>query len=739
MKKLILLSSFFFSFLISFSNPIPTSFAIISELYFDENGDWVIEMYFEYYDAEMDTGYVMITSTDTAFFKKFPDSTNFVLLTNADLDNPISIDKTGDIVRFEDWIYGMGMELSPAFIFGDFDGSSVMAPYSGQSLVSVSTFYQVKDTASSIGFHRDPAKGVLQGHIYDSVGTPLSYIQIQTHGIEARPIWSDENGYFSDTLYAKDHPIFVYNNYPNKIYDSIFSIEPDSITIHDIYLPVSAEIEFSGYCYLNNKDYHSGINIILTADFPSVPNDTLVTDSTGFFTGSVQVGNYLYRYSHDGYLPFSTYLSEDVFIDAIKYEQTLSEGIVHEIQQDYSSGNWTSDHPYWIFGNITVKENDTLSLEPGVQIEFKRKNHLNVYGTLLAEGNKEDTVYITNGMPNSLRWLSLSFYGESSSNSKLDFTVVNNCLNSLRFYNASPIISRSLINHSGGIKVFGSSKPYFSNSVFQSIVCNDWSSPILEKNIISYQIWCKDQSSPKIFHNDFYDFSRAIICFNSSQPEISGNIFQKGNCAIDMSYDLAPTIIEHNIFFDLQSPIWTDGNWLPGFGELDTTNVNGNKCDIYFNLFMDPLMKDPENGDFSLLGDSPCIDAGNADFTLDPDTTLADIGALYFDQTGVAIQTRESQISDIKLFHYPNPAYNIVNFVIEGDALHDLNKAGIKIYDISGNLVGGLPCPFLEKGFGKKVYQYQFGEKSTLKSGTYIYILEADGQLLSINKMVLVK
>jgi hypothetical protein len=47
----------------------------------------------------------------------------------------------------------------------------------------------------------------------------------------------------------------------------------------------------------------------------------------------------------------------------------------------------------------------------------------------------------------------------------------------------------------------------------------------------------------------------------------------------------------------------------------------------------DPLFVDRFSGDYHLLSNSPCIDAGDPTFPLDPDSTRADIGAYYFDQS----------------------------------------------------------------------------------------------------------
>ena len=78
----------------------------------------------------------------------------------------------------------------------------------------------------------------------------------------------------------------------------------------------------------------------------------------------------------------------------------------------------------------------------------------------------------------------------------------------------------------------------------------------------------------------------------------------------------------------------TGGNFLGGFpaglGQLTGVNANGDSCDVYHNIFADPLYI--SNWDFRLLEGSPCIDAGDPSYPYDPDNTVADIGAFFFDQ-----------------------------------------------------------------------------------------------------------
>ena len=74
------------------------------------------------------------------------------------------------------------------------------------------------------------------------------------------------------------------------------------------------------------------------------------------------------------------------------------------------------------------------------------------------------------------------------------------------------------------------------------------------------------------------------------------------------------------------------GGDLPfGIGDLVTVNANGDSCDAYFNISLDPLFVGAE--DYHLQAGSPCIDAGNPDSTYyDPDGTIADMGAFPYYQ-----------------------------------------------------------------------------------------------------------
>ncbi len=60
------------------------------------------------------------------------------------------------------------------------------------------------------------------------------------------------------------------------------------------------------------------------------------------------------------------------------------------------SGIWTkSNSPYQITGNIYIQNDSTLTIEPGVKVEFQGHFELKVMGRLLAEGSTSDTIRFT--------------------------------------------------------------------------------------------------------------------------------------------------------------------------------------------------------------------------------------------------------------------------------------------------------------------------------------------------------
>jgi parallel beta-helix repeat protein/predicted outer membrane repeat protein len=154
----------------------------------------------------------------------------------------------------------------------------------------------------------------------------------------------------------------------------------------------------------------------------------------------------------------------------------------------------------------------------------------------------------------------------------------------------------------GGLQCEGSS-PTLTNCTFAGNWCPELgrsggvdcqnSSPTINSFIIAfssgYGIYFNNSTSSEVQYGDFFGNSGGDIIFYNNNPS--------------------------------HGPL--------GIGQIVTTNANGDPCDVYYNIFCDPMFADAANDDYHLTAPSSCIDAANP-CELDPDNTILDIGAYYY-------------------------------------------------------------------------------------------------------------
>ena len=148
------------------------------------------------------------------------------------------------------------------------------------------------------------------------------------------------------------------------------------------------------------------------------------------------------------------------------------------------------------------------------------------------------------------------------------------------------------------------------------------------------------------------------------------------------------------------------------------------------NIDVDPLLVSPDNGDFHLQSDSPCIDAGDPNSSYDPDGTIADMGAYYYHQVdGVPLEIIIDYQSDWNLVGLPlevdnasytylfpesiegtlysfDDGYNLETSLIQGEGYWlrfgeagSINISGLSINELTlsfsegWNLISGISTP----------------------------------------------
>ncbi len=184
------------------------------------------------------------------------------------------------------------------------------------------------------------------------------------------------------------------------------------------------------------------------------------------------------------------------------------------------SGIWNQfGSPYLIGGEITIPDGETLTIDPGVLVEFQGHYKLNVQGRLLAVGTDEEMIHFTindtTGFSNTNSdegsWHSIRFEETPAVN---DSSLIINCVLE---YGKAEGSSNNEDSHGGAIHIRNFSKVRISHSIIRNniayygggIYCNE-SDPIISNNIIS---------------NNFAKSGGGLISANSS-PRIISNTFR---------------------------------------------------------------------------------------------------------------------------------------------------------------------------------------------------------------------
>ncbi len=170
----------------------------------------------------------------------------------------------------------------------------------------------------------------------------------------------------------------------------------------------------------------------------------------------------------------------------------------------------------------------------------------------------------------------------------------------------------------------------------------------------------KENSYGQAINNTFYANNTGISCIENNGGK-RGSSVQIQNCVFSAS-------VENDVFVDANSTLITD------YCLSDSGPLAGSH-----NLFDDPLFVDPSAYDFHLQKDSPCINAGNPDLPWDPDHTVSDLGAFFFNTDTTGSSVPDYIFKSISLF--PNPFSQVITLQWPTTSSREIT---IELFDLHG-------------------------------------------------------
>lgn len=192
----------------------------------------------------------------------------------------------------------------------------------------------------------------------------------------------------------------------------------------------------------------------------------------------------------------------------------------------------------------------------------------------------------------------------------------------------------------------------------------------------------------------------------SSTPEIVNTIIEGNTGNGGIYFDSSPSPYISYCDIANNSPENLMGIIPANLGIVTGVNANGDPCDVFMNIFEDPLFEDPGSSNYQITWAnypvwdetrSPCIDAGDPLSPMDPDTTVADIGAFYFEQTvfepQIGLSVTEIVFPETYIGETSSEEFTISNTGTADLTIFDIYCSLLDIFQINWNEADTLIVP----------------------------------------------
>ncbi|MCF8359057.1 MAG: T9SS type A sorting domain-containing protein [Prolixibacteraceae bacterium] len=285
MKKLF----FLLAFIPAIVNANPIWLGVnISEIYFDESGEWTLEIdnvnitSVEFIDSlfiECNSGLAKIIEFDT---------TDYIVITKENLNNIISFNKEEDCIKL--YSYAFGEYVIDSVCVGEITGSYVKNIENGQSISRLygnGHFY--KDNTPTIGSENDldGSTGKIYGYFYDTDGAPVKnkyfFINegyctpiLQEQGY-AGNIKINETGFYCAEITSRSYSISEREIYESSTNYELMQFQPVNFELNENdSIPVNFVVRGQEHEYVPFPTENVNWNVFYAGTCEEAPPDTIL-------------------------------------------------------------------------------------------------------------------------------------------------------------------------------------------------------------------------------------------------------------------------------------------------------------------------------------------------------------------------------------------------------------------------------------------------------------------------------
>jgi len=267
-KGIIIIILFFCSYSIIWANPVDnTPVTKFSELVFDNNNNWTMEIYFPFSYrvnngiSTIDSIIISASNTKSKLNVSYPNNTYIGIITSDSLTVPLSINREGDEIIIYTYSSQHGNQVKiDGIAFGNYPSSSVGAPDSGYSILRyykklITNNYYTLDCLTkkpSLGVTNDTVglAGTLKGYLYDRNGKLIKNYYTVSGGnglifLESLLNLLPDGSFTTSIFNTIDNPNYLevkmidwegFIIYLNIEPFELKNIHPDTVVYHDIHL-----------------------------------------------------------------------------------------------------------------------------------------------------------------------------------------------------------------------------------------------------------------------------------------------------------------------------------------------------------------------------------------------------------------------------------------------------------------------------------------------------------------------